>query len=99
MGIGVALLVAMLFGLNAWLAFISVFTNPLSIIIAVIALVTFSILLVIANITNTFKLGKLFDYERYKEYSLFNLRESTSVVNNLDSIHTKLKIKANNGKN
>lgn len=74
-GIVVALTVAVLFGFNAWLAFITIFSNPLSIIIGVAALALFSALLVIAHKTNVFKIGKLFASEKYKDYSFFCLRK------------------------
>ena len=70
-GIVVALTVAVLFGFNAWLAFITIFSNPLSIIIEVFALALFSALLLIAHKTNVFKIGKLFASEKYKDYSFF----------------------------
>lgn len=74
-GTGVALAVAVLFGFNAWLAFITIFSNPLSIIIGVAAFALVSALLVIAHKTNVFKIGKLFASEKYKNYSFFYLRE------------------------
>ena len=74
-GTGVALAVAVLFGFNAWLAFITIFSNPLSIIIGVAAFALVSALLVIAHKTNVFKIGKLFASEKYKNYSFFCLRE------------------------
>ena len=74
-GTGVALAVAVLFGFNAWLAFITIFSNPLSIIIGVAAFALVAVLLVIAHETNVFKIGKLFASEKYKSYPFFCLRE------------------------
>ena len=74
-GTGVALAVAVLFGFNSWLAFITIFSNPLSKIIGVAAFALVAVLLVIAHETNVFKIGKLFASEKYKNYSFFYLRK------------------------
>ena len=63
------------FGANACLTFIVFITNFWSIIIAVVALIALSILLVVAHKTDTFKGGKLFCSGKYENDSWFYLRQ------------------------
>lgn len=69
------------FGANAAFAFIAVVTNPLSIIITLLALALLLSLLVVAHKTGVFKVGKMFCSGKYEDESWFYLRQGKEYEN------------------